>query len=88
MIGVALGLVLGIAIVAVLFLRDKTFRTEADVLDVLALPVLALVPLVIDSGRASAASASGSADDLYGRAAAVVSGGIVTWSMKLWRYMA
>ena len=74
-------------IVAVLFLRDKTLRTEADVLDVLALPVLALVPLVIDSGERQRLRRR-QLLMMSTVALLLVSGGIVTWSMKLWRYIA
>jgi polysaccharide chain length determinant protein (PEP-CTERM system associated) len=42
--GVVLGLVLGLAIIAFREFRDTSFRTEADVFNVLALPVLAAVP--------------------------------------------
>ena len=42
--GVVLGLVLGLAIVGFREFRDTSFRTEADVFNVLALPVLAAVP--------------------------------------------
>jgi len=42
--GIVLGLVLGLAIVAFREFRDTSFRTEADVFNVLALPVLAAVP--------------------------------------------
>ena len=53
--GVAGGLVLGLALVGLLELRDMTFRTDADVVSVLGLPVLALVPAIIsDAERRSA----------------------------------
>ena len=42
--GLALGLLLGLGIAAFLEIRDATFRTDADVFEVLALPVLASVP--------------------------------------------
>jgi len=42
--GVAIGLGLGLAAVALLEYRDTSLRTEADVLAALSLPVLALVP--------------------------------------------
>jgi polysaccharide chain length determinant protein (PEP-CTERM system associated) len=86
-IGVAAGLVLGIAIVAVLFLRDSALRTEADVLGVLALPVLALIPLVIDQGERQRLRRR-QALMMSTVALLLVTGGIVTWSMKLWRYVA
>jgi hypothetical protein len=44
--GFTLGLLIGLGIAAFLELRDASFRSEADILDVLALPVLALVPTV------------------------------------------
>jgi polysaccharide chain length determinant protein (PEP-CTERM system associated) len=41
------GLLFGIAMVAVIELRNSTFRTEQDILTVLSLPVLATVPAII-----------------------------------------
>ena len=86
-IGTGAGLALGVAIIAVLFFRDTTFNSEADVLDVLTLPVLALVPYVTDAAElrrrrqrklllASVLSV------------AFFSGTYVTWVMQLWRYVA
>jgi hypothetical protein len=46
-VGFAVGLLLGLLLVAGLELLDTTFRSEGDVLDVLSLPVLATVPLVL-----------------------------------------
>jgi uncharacterized protein involved in exopolysaccharide biosynthesis len=43
------GLVLGIAMIGFLELRDSSFKREEDVLRVLTLPVLALVPIVISA---------------------------------------
>jgi len=42
--GVLGGFVLGLALVALLEYRDTSLRTDADVVTVLALPVLAMVP--------------------------------------------
>jgi polysaccharide chain length determinant protein (PEP-CTERM system associated) len=44
LMGAALGLGLGLALAALIEYRDKSLRTEEDVVMVLALPVLALVP--------------------------------------------
>jgi uncharacterized protein involved in exopolysaccharide biosynthesis len=85
-IGTAGGLLLGVGIVAFLFFRDTTFHSEADVLDVLRLPVLALVPLVVDAEqvrrrrrrRMVVASLVG---------VAVLAGGVVAWQMQLWRFV-
>ena len=81
--GLAMGLILGLGLAAFLEVRDASFRTEADVLDLLALPVLATIPSV------------DTAQDLLQRRrkhlivacvafVAVSAGGYVTWSLKLW----
>ena len=44
--GLAGGLVLGLALVALLEYRDHTFKTDVELSGVLALPVLAVVPLM------------------------------------------
>jgi len=41
------GLLIGLGLVAVLELRNSTFRTEQDILTVLSLPVLATVPAIV-----------------------------------------
>jgi polysaccharide chain length determinant protein (PEP-CTERM system associated) len=46
LMGSALGLAIGLALIALLEYRDSTFKTEEDVLRVLQLPVLALVPIM------------------------------------------
>jgi polysaccharide chain length determinant protein (PEP-CTERM system associated) len=45
--GFGAGLALGFLIAALLELRDRSYRNESDVLDVLRLPVLATTPLVL-----------------------------------------
>jgi polysaccharide chain length determinant protein (PEP-CTERM system associated) len=86
-IGVALGLLVGLALLALIELRDASFRTESELASVLSLPVLALIPVVE------------TADDLKARrrrrlmasvaGIVVVSGAAyVFWAMKLWRYVA
>lgn len=81
--GLALGLVIGLGIAALLEFRDSSFHTEADVLEVLALPVLASVPQIHSSDdrlrerrRTMWLSAIG--------LALFVGMGYVTWSLKLW----
>jgi capsular polysaccharide biosynthesis protein len=44
--GAALGLILGVGLIALLEYRDSSFKTEADVSRLLELPVLALVPMM------------------------------------------
>jgi polysaccharide chain length determinant protein (PEP-CTERM system associated) len=85
-IGVAVGLFLGLGLAALLELRDTSFRTQADVLDVLALPVLALIPLIetaADRKRAWRRRLIVSSAVVLAGAAA----GYVVWSMKLWNYI-
>jgi polysaccharide chain length determinant protein (PEP-CTERM system associated) len=86
-IGLALGLFLGLAVVALLEITDSTFRSEADVLNALALPVVALVPYVSTVADAKrrrlrwtlTAAAVGTA---------VIAGAFVFWSMQLWKFVA
>ena len=46
LLGMAAGLALGIALVALLEYRDRSFRTDSEVRQLLSLPVLAVVPLM------------------------------------------
>ena len=46
LMGAALGLMLGVGLVGLLEYRDTTFKTEAEVTQLLKLPVLALVPMM------------------------------------------
>ena len=85
-IGLAIGLMLGLGIAAFLELRDGSFRTESDVVDVLALPVLALVPYVETATERARrmriraiVSASGVA--MVGVAA------YLFWAMRLWNFV-
>jgi polysaccharide chain length determinant protein (PEP-CTERM system associated) len=81
--GFVLGLALALGIALFLEIRDKSFRSQADVLDVLALPVLASVPKIVDASdkarlrhRRWAVSAVA--------LVCVVSAGYLTWALKLW----
>jgi polysaccharide chain length determinant protein (PEP-CTERM system associated) len=84
--GVVLGLVLGLAIIGFREFRDTSFRSEADVFNVLALPVLAAVPF--------APTAADLARDrrhqraVYMTAAvAVAVGGAVAVYLRLWKFI-
>jgi polysaccharide chain length determinant protein (PEP-CTERM system associated) len=85
-IGLAVGLLLGLAIAALLELKDGRLRTEGDVLAVLALPVLAVVPYVQTSqerGRRKRQLAFVSASG----AAAAFAAAYVFWTMQLWKFV-
>lgn len=51
LIGAVLGLVLGVGMTAFLEYRDTTLKSDEDVLTALALPVLALVPVIRSAGE-------------------------------------
>ena len=84
--GAALGLGLGLAIAALLELRDRTFHKAVDVIDVLKLPVIALVPQVVTNEERRRARAR---TLLASTAAAVVAlgGAYGFWTMQLWKFM-
>jgi polysaccharide chain length determinant protein (PEP-CTERM system associated) len=83
-VGLAIGLLIGLGLAVLLELRDKSFRTEADVLDVLSLPVLATVPYIETAAekvrgqrRRMAVSAAG--------VTCLAVAGYVAWTLKLWK---
>jgi succinoglycan biosynthesis transport protein ExoP len=83
-LGLGIGLVLGVAIAALLELRDTSFRSDADVLEVLRLPVLANVPQVLteaeivrDRRKLVLLAVAG--------ACCVVGAGYTTWILQLWK---
>jgi polysaccharide chain length determinant protein (PEP-CTERM system associated) len=85
-IGFGIGLLIGLALCALLELRDTSFRTESDILEVLSLPVVALVPIVetraeerVRLKRRRLASAA------VGLVA--VAGGYVFWVLQLWKHV-
>jgi polysaccharide chain length determinant protein (PEP-CTERM system associated) len=85
--GLVAGLLIGLGVIAFLFIRDTTFRTGEDVVQSLGLPVLAVV--------AAMATREDRIRQRIWRAVGVVAlaGGIaaaagVVWVMKLWKYVA
>jgi uncharacterized protein involved in exopolysaccharide biosynthesis len=84
--GLGVGLLLGIGLVVFLELRDGSFRNEADIEDVLGLPVIAVVPLLRmadDLARARHRRLSMSAATL----AITCAAGYVFWAMRLWQFV-
>jgi polysaccharide chain length determinant protein (PEP-CTERM system associated) len=82
-IGLALGLMFGFGLAALLELRDSSFRTDGEVLDVLLLPVLASVPRVETSTEKVRRTRWRITASLVG-ATSVAFAGYVTWMLKLW----
>jgi uncharacterized protein involved in exopolysaccharide biosynthesis len=82
--GAAIGLVIGIALGALLEYRDTSFRTGQDVLEVLKLPVVALVPYVMtapDRQRTRRRLLFTS----IAAAVFAVAGGYGIWALQLWK---
>ena len=85
-IGLALGLLIGLAIAGFLEFRDASYRDDHDVVSVLSLPVLAMVPYVETSVERSRRSR---------RLALLGTGGAMTvcvalyvvWTMRLWNFI-
>jgi polysaccharide chain length determinant protein (PEP-CTERM system associated) len=82
--GLVLGLLIGLGVTLLLEKRDSTYRSDADVIDVLSLPVLALVPAIVDEAR----QLHERKRKLMLSAVGIVclaSMGYVTWALKLWK---
>ncbi len=81
MAGIGAGLFIGIALVGLIEFRDSSFRTDEDIVTVLALPVLASVPALLTAAERQVAKRH--------RALAVVAGVLVVLSgagaVMLWR---
>jgi protein tyrosine kinase modulator len=54
--GLVGGLVLGLGVIALLEFRDSSFKREQDVIQVLSLPVLALIPVMVSSSKENGSS--------------------------------
>jgi uncharacterized protein involved in exopolysaccharide biosynthesis len=84
--GIVLGLVLGLAIIGFREFTDSSFRTEADVLNVLSLPVLAAVPFAATA--ADLARERRQQRAVYMTAAAALAvGSAVTVYLRLWKFI-
>jgi len=85
-LGALIGLALGIAWIALREFRDSSFHSSADVQTTLQLPVLALVPYVMNTldrqrdrrMRLFATAAVG---------VVVVAGGLGFWALQLWKFV-
>lgn len=83
-LGLFAGLGLGLGIAALLELRDASFRTSADVLEQLALPVLANVPYVATADEKSKRRTRLRVLSACGVVCLAVVG-YITWTLRLWQ---
>jgi polysaccharide chain length determinant protein (PEP-CTERM system associated) len=84
--GVGGGFVLGLLLVALLEIRDSSFRTETEVERVLQIPVVALVPQVATPEEARR-QRTRRITALAGSAAAICVSAYLMWAMSLWRFI-
>ena len=85
-VGGGIGFAIGLALAALLELRDRTYRHADDIVEVLKLPVVALVPQVMSTAdlrrtRTKKFVAAATAMVLF------VAAGYGIWAMKLWRFV-
>jgi polysaccharide chain length determinant protein (PEP-CTERM system associated) len=84
--GAAIGLGIGLLLAALLELRDRTFRKVDDIVEVLQLPVVALVPQVLtalDRRRIVTRRLVGATVGIV----VVAAGAYGFWVMRLWNYV-
>ena len=84
LMGLGLGLALGLGIAALLEIRDASYRSDSDVLEVLAMPVLASVPRVLTVREQRRGHRRMVLLSFMGTAC-LLAMGYVTWTLKLWK---
>lgn len=82
--GLAAGLLLGLAVAAFLEFKDSSFRTDADVLEVLSIPVLIMVPHLFTTEETRAQRRRLLLASTLGMVCAAVAG-YLSWSLQLWK---
>lgn len=85
--GLAIGLLLGVAVSALLEFKDKAFRTDTEIMEVLGLPVLASIPMVTSEARRARGKKMMLGLSLLGAVSLVVAA-YVTWLLRLWESLA
>lgn len=81
--GLALGLLFGLSVAALLEFRDSSFRSDRDVMEVLGLPVLATAPY-IESANDRVARRRRTVQLAVFSLVLFVGAGYLTWALKLW----
>lgn len=85
-IGLGTGVAIGVLLVALTVLRDSTFRSEADIAQTLALPVLALVPYV-ESDEDKRRAYQRRRLKMMTIGVATTAAAYVFWTMELWKHV-
>jgi uncharacterized protein involved in exopolysaccharide biosynthesis len=85
-IGLGIGVALGILLVALTVLRDTTFRSELDIAQTLALPVLAMVPYV-ESDEDKRRAHQRTRMKVMTIGVATTAAAYVFWTMELWKHV-
>jgi len=84
--GAVAGLLLGLLLAGFIEFRDATFRNDREIIEVLALPVVAVVPAIVsdaDKRRKYRRQLLFSASAVT----ATIAAGFVFWALRLWRYV-
>jgi uncharacterized protein involved in exopolysaccharide biosynthesis len=85
-IGAGIGLAIGLALAGLLELRDRTFRKAGDIIEVLQLPVIALVPRVVSPEERRRARVRAVLVSATAMVVALV-GAYGFWTMQLWKFV-
>jgi polysaccharide chain length determinant protein (PEP-CTERM system associated) len=83
LLGAALGLALAVLVVGILEYRDSTFRTDQDLVQALALPVVAVIPTMLTSSERRERRRRRMMLSTGGVAALVVAGAVLFWKFGL-----
>ncbi len=84
--GLGIGIAFGVLWVALTLLRDSTFRSETDIAQTLALPVLAMVPYV-ESDEDKRRAYQRKRIKMMTIGVATTAAAYVFWTMELWKHV-
>jgi protein tyrosine kinase modulator len=87
LMGVLMGVLLGLGLVGFLEFRDTTYRTETDVLNALALPVLAAVPYAASTADEKRETRKRRLVGAVASITVVATIGLA-WYLRLWKFVA
>ena len=85
--GVALGLLLGVGLIALLEYRDTTLKSESDVVLTLSLPVLAVIPVSSTPAEQARRRRRRRLTSTAALVAIVAVTGTLFWTLGLWKYL-